>query len=260
MNFANQYRKMAVIAGGSEGVGAAYAMELAARGLDLCLVARKQGALDEIAGRVTDMHPHREVLTLSADLSSPDASDEIVKRTNGREVGMLIYNAGASSRTRDFLDNDLQYALDLTALNATTLMRLAHAYGGEMKARGRGGIIAMGSFACFVGNPGLAAYSGSKAFSTMFMEALWHELRPHGVHVLSHILGMTDTPANARNFPHMGGVGDKPEDIALQGLAALERGPVLRAAGGDELVKMLAAIERGQAVEQMYELGAPFRE
>lgn len=260
MDFADRYGALAVIAGGSEGVGSAYAMELAARGVDVALVARNPGPLEETAGRIRAAHPDREVLARSVDLSAPDAATQVLDLTGDREVGMLVYNAGASSRTGAFVDSDLQFALDLAAVNVSTMMALVHACGGAMKARGRGGIIVVSSFAYLVGNPGLAAYSGSKAFSTMFCEALWHELRPHGVRVLSHVLGMTDTPANARNYPQMGGIGERPEDIALAGLAAIEQGPVLLASGGAETVAMLAAMERGQAVEQMYEMGAAFRQ
>jgi uncharacterized protein len=260
MNFAEQYGPMAVIAGGSEGVGTAYAMELAARGLDLALVARKPGPLEETAAQVRAAHPGCEVLTRSVDLASPDAAGQILALTSGREVGMLVYNAGASSRTGDFVDGDFAFARDLLAVNGTTMMALAHGYGGQMKARGRGGMIVMSSFAYLCGNPGLAVYSGSKAFSTTFCEALWHELRPFGVHVLSHVLGMTDTPANARNFPAMGGIGERPDDIAAQGLAALDMGPVLYAGGGGDLAKMLGGMDRSDAVTLMYDMGADFRD
>lgn len=260
MDFAKQYGPMAVIAGGSEGVGAAYAMQMADRGLDLALVARKPGPLEETAARIRAAYPHREVLTGSLDLSFADAAKRIAELTGDREVGLLVYNAGASSRTGNFVDSDLQFARDLMAVNVGTMMGLVHHYGKQMKARGRGGVILLGSFAYLVGNPGLAAYSGSKAFSTMFAEALWHELRPSGVHVLAQVLGMTDTPANARNYPGMGGLGDKPEDIAAHGLAALPDGPVLYAAGGGDLAKMLGSMDRGQAVNQMYEMGAAFRD
>ena len=259
MDFAERYGPMAVICGGSEGVGSAYAMELASRGLDVALVARKVGPLEETAQRVRDAFPEREVLARSVDLSAPDAAAQVLDLTGNREVGLLVYNAGASARTGDFVDGDLEFANDLLAVNATTMMALVHALGGAMKKRGRGGIITLSSMACLVGNHGLAVYSGSKAFSTMFAEALWHELRPHGVHVLSHVLGMTDTPANDRNYG-MGGMGDKPEDIVAQGLAALDKGPVLRATGGDETAAWLATMGRAEAVEQMYAAGAAFRE
>lgn len=260
MDFAKQYGPMAVISGGSEGVGAAYAMQLAERGLDIALVARKPGPLEETAARIRAACPDREVLTRSVDLSFADAADRILDLTGDREVGLLIHNAGASNRTSNFVDSDLQFAHDLLAVNVGTMMTLVHRYGGQMKVRGRGGVILLSSFAYLVGNPGLAAYSGSKAFSTMFAEALWHELKPSGVHVLAQVLGMTDTPANARNFPGMAGVGDRPEDIASQGLAALPDGPVLYAAGGGDLARMLGGMDRGQAVNQMYDMGAAFRD
>ena len=260
MDFAERYGPMAVISGGSEGVGAAYAMQLAKRGLDVALVARKAGPLEETAQRIRAACPDREVLTRPVDLSQADAADGILELTGDREVGLLIHNAGASSRTGNFIDSDLQFARDLLSVNVASMMTLVHGYGGQMKARGRGGIVLLSSFAYLVGNPGLAAYSGSKAFSTLFAEALWHELKPAGVHVLAHVLGMTDTPANARNFPGMAGVGDHPDDIAAQGLAALPDGPVLYAAGGADLAKMLAGMDRGDAVQQMYDMGAAFRD
>jgi len=260
MDFAKQYGPMAVIAGGSEGVGAAYAMQLARRGLDIALIARKPGRLEETADRVRSAYPEREILTRSVDLSLADAGERIVNLTGDREVGLLIHNAGASNRTGNFVDTDLQFARDLLAVNVGTMMALVHHYGGRMKARGRGGVILLSSFAYLVGNPGLATYSGSKAFSTMFAEALWHELSPSGVHVLAQVLGMTDTPANARSFPAMAGMGDNPEDIAAQGLAALPNGPVFYAGGGGDLAKMLGGMERGEAVRQMYDMGAAFRD
>jgi uncharacterized protein len=262
MTFVERFGPMAVIAGGSEGVGAAYAMELAARGLDLALVARKPGPLEEVAAQVRAAHPARTVLTRSVDLSQLQAGREVLDLTAGHVVGLLVYNAGASARSGDFLAGDPDFPQALAAVNVTTMMALAHGFGGPMQARGRGGIILMSSFASLVGNPGLAAYSAAKAYVNTFGEALWHELRPHGVAVLTHVLGMTDTPANARNYPGMGGMGDRPEDIAMQALAALEQeaGPVLYAGGGGDMARALGAMDRAMAVEQMVQAGAAFRD
>lgn len=259
MSFSEQYGRMAVIAGGSDGVGAAYARLLADRGLDLALVARRPEPLEALAAEIRAAHPGREVLTLAMDLTAADAADRIVALTGDREIGLLIYNAGASDRTGDFVDSDLDAARRLLTLNTLTKMALCHEYGRRMKARGRGGIILMGSMAALIGNPGLAIYSASKAFSAAFAEALWFELKPHGVNVVGHILGMTNTPSNARNFPHMAGMGDDPAVSAQQGLDALENGPIFRAAGGDQLFQFLAGLDRGEAVTRAYEMGAPFR-
>ena len=78
--------------------------------------------------------------------------------------------------------------------------------------------------------------------------------------MLAQVLGMTDTPANARNFPGMGGLGERPNQVARQGLATLGAGPVCYAAGGDDLARMLASMDRGEAVARMYEMGAAFRD
>ena len=118
-----------MIAGGSEGVGVAYAMELAKRGPDLALIARKPGPLEETAEKVRMAFPARKVLTLAADLSTANAANRIVALTGEREVGLLIYNAGASSRSGDFLDGDLEFAKSLLAVNASTMMALVHAFG-----------------------------------------------------------------------------------------------------------------------------------
>ncbi len=260
MDFTKQYGPTALVCGGSEGVGAAYAMQLAERGLDLALIARKPGPLGETAAAIRAAHPKREVLTRSVDLTAPGAVDAIRELTGNREIGLLIHNAGASSQTGDFLDSDLGFAQGLVAVNDTAMLALVHHYGGQMKARGRGGIVLVGSFAALVGQPGLATYSAVKAFSTTFAEALWFELKPHGVHVLSHMLGLTATPANARHYPAMAGLGEDSADIARQGLDAIANGPVLYAAGGDDMVKAFASLSRGAAVEQMYQAGAAFRD
>jgi short-subunit dehydrogenase len=259
VEFAQRYGRMAVIAGGSEGVGAAYARRLAERGVDLALIARKPGPLAEVADELRATHPGREVLTLALDLTAPDACGRVVALTGAREVGLLICNAGASEVAGEFLDGDLSYAERLAALNATVPMTLAYNYGRPMRARGRGGIILVGSMAGLVGNPGLAVYGAAKAFSQSFAQALWHELKPYGVHVLGHTLSLTATPSVARCFPHMAGLGDDPDAIALQGLEGLSNGPLLRAAGGEELTQMLAALSPAEAAERAWEMGAPFR-
>lgn len=259
MDFAQTYGKMAVIAGGSEGVGSAYASLLASRGIDLALIARKPGPLEETASALRREFPAREILTLSADLTDPQSASRIFALTGGREVGLLIYNAGAGNSTADFVDAPLAIAQKLTALNVTAPTALIHHYGAAMKSRGKGGIVLVGSFAGFVGNPQLAVYSAAKAFSATFAEALWHELKPHGVHVLGHILGSTNTPAVARDFPQMAGMGADPREVAATGLANLSNGPILRAEGGNEFIKMLDPVDRAAAVETASAAGAPYR-
>lgn len=99
---AKKYGPWALLIGGSEGVGAAFARKLAASGFKLVLVARKRGPLDEVAAELRANGA--EVRVLSADLSQPDVLDKVRTVTDDVEIGLLIYNAGANSTRGMFVE------------------------------------------------------------------------------------------------------------------------------------------------------------
>jgi short-subunit dehydrogenase len=111
-----------------------------------------------------------------------------------------------------------------------TMMRSAHHFAGPMRARGRGGLLLVNSGACYGGLRGMAAYTASKAFMLCFSEALWGELRPHGVDVLTLVMGQTDTPAYRKLLAEKGWPlptkWSSPADVAQVGLERLSHGPV----------------------------------
>ena len=100
-----KYGPWALVAGGSEGVGAEFAQLLAEAGLNLVLVARKPDPLQHTAERCRQHGG--EVRTVQADLSAPDACESIAAATSGLEVGLLILVAGANTHSHGFLDGDL---------------------------------------------------------------------------------------------------------------------------------------------------------
>src|SRR5579862_6273069 len=102
MTMNEQYGPWALIAGGSEGVGASFAHKLAAAGIHLVLLARKPEPLDVLAREVRDRHGV-EVRTVSVDLTAPDALDRVRAIADDVEVGCLIYNAGTDNKAREFL-------------------------------------------------------------------------------------------------------------------------------------------------------------
>jgi short-subunit dehydrogenase len=221
------YGPWAVVTGGSEGVGAAFARLLAADGFNLVLAARKRGPLEETAAacRVHGV----EVRTVVADLTAPDGTAQVIDAADGLEVGLLIQNAGANTHSRPFLDGDLPAFRKVTDLNIGATLDLAHHFGRPMRDRGLGGILLTGSISSHYGAARLSVYNGAKAFIRIFAESLWVELREHGVHVLALELGVTRTPAMARiglNFDTPGFVVGEPEDVAREGLAHLPDGPV----------------------------------
>lgn len=223
------YGPWALIAGASEGTGRAFAERLAAQGYKLILLARRAVPLASLAAELSARYG-TECLWASVDLADADAADRIAALCGDREVGLFIANAGADPHGTHFLDSDIDSWTTLVGRNVMTLMRLCHHLGRAMRARGRGGIILVGSGACYGGAPGLGVYAGSKAFDLCLGEALWAELQPHGVDVLNLILGRTDTPELRRFLASRGAALPAdlalPDDVARVGLERLPHGPV----------------------------------
>lgn len=233
----SRYGPWAVIAGGSEGVGAEFAKQLAAEGFDLVLIARKPAPLHDTARRCRELGA--EVREVAVDLLDGRAISAILAETADLDVGLLIYNAGANTCSQPFLDADLADFSRVIALNVTRMLQLVQHYARPMRERGRGGILLVGSMAATHGSMRQSVYSGVKAFSRLFAESLWLELREFGVDVLELVLGVTRTPAMARlglNFDVPGLRISEPVDVAREGLDHLSDGPVFIAGGNAEAV------------------------
>ncbi len=227
MNIAERYGPWALITGASEGTGAAFAHRLADQGINLILVARREAPLAALAQQIRARGV--ECVTASVDLSAPDAAEKVIAAAGAREVGLLIANAGADTNGGAFLDRDVEAWRQLIQLNVLTTIDVVHHFAGAMPERGRGGVILVGSGACYGGLNGISVYSGAKAFLLCFGEGLWAELRHHGVDVLNLILGRTDTPAHRRLLERNGqpipaGMAT-PEEVAEIGLERLPHGP-----------------------------------
>jgi short-subunit dehydrogenase len=190
--FAARYGRWAVVAGSSEGLGEAFADEAAARGLDVVLVARREGALAQAAARITTAHGV-DVRAVVADLADADAPARVLAATDDLEVGLFIYNAAASAQG-PFVDVELDLLLTNIAVNVTAPTVLTHSYGRRMKARGRGGIALVSSMAALQGTKVFAAYAGAKSYELILGEGLWDELRDHGVDAIGYVVGATATP------------------------------------------------------------------
>jgi uncharacterized protein len=224
---ASKYGPWAVIAGGSEGIGACIAMDLARDGINSVLVARKPEPLEQVAAEVRAA-TGVEVRTLALDLTAPDMLDRVRAATDDLDVGLLVYNAGASHRTGPYLDWPLEDVLRVIRLNVEGQAILSHHFGRRMARRGRGGIVLMGSLAGNAGSPSVVAYSGAKAFSQLFSEGFWWEAKQLGVDVLHVIVGQTRTPAMAR----LGLIYPEDESVPSQAvadvaLANIANGPVV---------------------------------
>lgn len=222
-----QYGPWAVIAGGSEGVGAEFALQLAEAGVDLVLIARRAEPLRNTSDRCRELGVR--VRELTVDLAAAGAFARIEDATSDLEVGLLIYNAGANTHSAQFLDGDLAEFSRVLDLNIRTPLALIHHFAGPMRLRRRGGVLLVGSLTGYLGSARQTVYGGAKAFSRIYAEGLWLELREDNVHVLELVLGVTRTPAMQRaglNFDVPGLRVSDPADVAREGLAQLPHGPV----------------------------------
>ena len=185
----------ALITGGTSGIGAEFARQLAARGDDLVLVARDPDRLAETATQLKDRYGVG-VETISADLGVRDEVMSVAKRLASTEhpVDMLVNNAGFGISTPLVTDDTSaqEYGIDVMI---RAVLILAAAAGLAMKSRGRGQIINVSSTAGYVT---MGLYSAIKAWVTTYSEALAGELRPHGVTVTALCPGYVQTEFHQR--------------------------------------------------------------
>jgi hypothetical protein len=223
---ADRYGPWALIAGASEGIGAAFARELAQRGLHLMLVARRPEPLEALRRELAERAPAAQVRCLSLDLAQADAVFALERACAGLDVGLLVYNAALSPRG-EFVEIPLAQQLAAVDLNVRGPLALAHGFGRLLAARGRGGIVLLSSLTAFQGSPYVATYGATKAFLLALAEGIWLELSPRGVDVLVVCAGATRTPSYLRRRAPRGAPGELlPEQVAREALARLARGPL----------------------------------
>lgn len=213
----------ALVTGASSGIGEAFARELAARGMNLILVARSQSKLEELAADLAGRHKIKaEVIT--ADLTHENAGAEVFAEVQQKNltVDLLINNAGVSYRG-EFEELPLTKNHAQIMLNVAALVDLTHAFLPAMLAKGDGSIINVASGAGFYPVPYQAVYAASKAFVVSFSEALWEEYRTRGVHVLTLCPGATDTNVFNVQGSDVKIKKDKPERVVNLALQALEK-------------------------------------
>lgn len=262
-DFIRRYGPWALIAGGSEGLGEAFARGLAAGGINLVLLARRRDVLEQVAESIR-ADTGVEVRSIVVDLADPSAAASIVAATDGLAVGLLMYCAGADPNYRHFLDEPIDTALSMVQRNCLTPMQLCHHYATAMVERGSGGIVLVSSGGGLVGAPNMVAYGATKAFDMVMAESLWAELHPKGIDVLGLVLGLTDTPALRRLMVQRGQLMNLDDPlpgaasavtVAADAIANLANGPTWLA--GDDVrmgFEHLGAMPRNDAVRLMVQV------
>lgn len=183
---------IAVITGGSSGIGAIYADRLARRGYDLVLIARSADKLERIADQVASK-TGRKVEILPADLSDPlDVARVELLLTSNSDITLLVNNAGFGA-TASLVDSDVDAMSAMISLNVDALTRLTYAVVPKFVERGAGTIINIASVVAL--NPELlnGVYGATKAYVLALSQSLRSELEGTGVKVQVVLPGATRT-------------------------------------------------------------------
>ena len=188
-----------LVTGASSGIGEAIARELASRGYDLILVARRRERLDALAGEL-DV----QVETLGADLTSDRARARVIRAASG--VAGVVNNAGQAG-FGDVVDHGPEREEAIFRTNALALFDVTNRLVRELVARGEGAILNVGSITAFAPFPHNATYAATKAFVQSFSEALHEELSGTGVSCTVVSPGPTRT-----------GIWEKSEGGGIEGL------------------------------------------
>jgi short-subunit dehydrogenase len=208
-------------------LGAAYARELASRGLNLLLIARREELLQALAKELAEQYKVR-TKPLVLDLSVHDAAEQIIQHTMDLNIGLLVYNA-AFSAVGPFLQGSMEDHMRELHTNIHSPFKLAYLLGQHLLRRGQGGILLMSSLSAFQGAAYISMYAATKAFNIVLAESLWEEWRTQGVDVLVCITGAVKTPNYVASEPKpTGRFSDatmQPERVAQEALAALGRQP-----------------------------------
>ncbi len=219
--------RFALVTGASSGIGACFARALAARGMNLVLVAKSRSKLEAIKAEIQAKFPRR-VEVIEQDLSAPGAAERLHSELKDRGilVDLLVNNAGFGAQG-EFWQLPLARQTEMLRLNIVTLTELTHLLLPAMIARRSGGIINVSSTAGFQPIPYSSVYAATKAYVTSFSMGLTEEVRASGVKVLALCPGGTATNFfDAGRFDKISFPGglQSPEAVVEAGLRALDRG------------------------------------
>jgi len=181
----------ALVTGASSGIGKEFARQIAASGINVVLVARREGLLKEAGVEFSKRYgvEHRVVVL---DVSREDFIGQLTSVTDDLDIGLVVSNAGTGN-PGEFLKHDRQLLRETLRLNTIAHLDITHHFGQKLGERRRGGIILVGALGAENGIPCMANDGGAKAYVHSLGEALHYEFKPLGVYVTVLAAGVTNT-------------------------------------------------------------------
>lgn len=217
-------RPLAVVTGASTGIGRELARVCAQKGFDL-VIAADEALIHDTAAMCEDLGSR--VTSVEADLATIDGVEQLYAAVDGRPVAALLANVGRGLGDQ-FLEQDFNDVRRVVDTNITGTIYLIQKVGRDMRQRGQGRMLIVGSEAGYIPGAFHAVYNGTKAFINSFAFALREELKDSGVTITLLMPGPTETDfferADMENTPVAKGSKDDPADVAAQGVAAMMKG------------------------------------
>ena len=180
----------ALVTGASSGIGKEFAQQIAASGIKVMLVARRNALLAEL-GRAISQEFDVQYRALGMDLSQEGFIAGLADATHDIDIGLVVSNAGTGN-SGEFLKLDPQLLQKTLRLNTMAHLDIAHHFGAKLAERRRGGIILVGAMGAENGVPWMANDGGAKAYVHSLGEALHYEFEPLGVYVTVLAAGFTN--------------------------------------------------------------------
>jgi short-subunit dehydrogenase len=187
----HQFGPWALITGASSGIGKEFARQIAASGINVVLVARRDALLAEL-GRAISQEFDVQYRALAMDLSQEGFIAGLADATDDIDIGLVVSNAGTAS-PGEFLKLDRQLLQATLRLNTMAHLDITHHFGAKLAERRRGGLILVGAMGAENGIPSIANDGGAKAYVHSLGEALHYEFKTLGVYVTVLAAGFTNT-------------------------------------------------------------------
>ncbi|MGW1288718.1 SDR family NAD(P)-dependent oxidoreductase [Streptomyces sp. NPDC001118] len=254
MSTVDYHGQTTLITGASAGIGAEFARQMAARGSDVVLVARRAERLEKLAAELTAAHGVRAAV-IPLDLSLPAAgqtlAEEVARR--GLEVTSVVNNAGFGTfgpfHTEDPKRLSQEIGVDIAAV-----VDISRAFIEPLRTAGTGVLVNVASMAAYFPVPNMAVYAAAKAFVLNFTEALWHESRGTGLRVLALSPGATSTEffdVVGTDAADGGSKRQSPQEVVATALRALDRRTPPPSVISGRLNRAMAALGRTASRRRM---------
>lgn len=193
--FKNKYGNWALITGATSGIGAELTSQIAAKGLNIILVARKEKELAQHALTLKERYGV-ETKTISADLATAEGIEK-VKQVK-EKIGLLVLAAGLEENGA-FEKTSLGQELKVIQINVVATLQLTHHFAKAMVSEKKGGILLISSLSGHMPNPYFSNYAASKAYVLNLGASLYGEFKPKGIDISVLSPGLTNTPMTANN-------------------------------------------------------------